>query len=539
MPHTAAVRTAARERDAGRYQRHRPEQILLYQIVEAYYPIFAAHLAEHDCIDAGGRATQGAVAQSRELPAYVRREFEDYLKCGRLEHGFLRVRCESCHVEHLVAFSCKRLGFCPSCGARRMAESAALLVDEVLPEQPMRQWVLSFPFQQRFLFASRPAIMGQVLGIVYRVIAKHLVKKAGLTHKTARTGAVTLIQRLGSARNLNIHFHMLFPDGVYVDGPNGSARFRWVKAPTSPELTQLAHTIAHRDGCFLERQALWERDAENSYLAGDAVDHDPLSQLLGSSITYRIAVGPQAGCKVFTLQTLPACDEPFDDRVGKVAGFSLHADVAARADECKQLERLCRYISRPAVSEKRLSLTPNGYVRYQLKTPYRDGTTHVIFEPLDFMAKLAALLPKPRVHLTRCHGVFAPNSKHRALVTPAKQGKRNKRSDTEPERTPAERRAAMTWAQHLKRVFNIDIEICSECGGSVKVIACSEDPAVIKKILTHLQGQAAPEPAGRLPSVRAPPLVSLQRSGSVRLTLKNRRFNSSCAFAEAAWHRLA
>lgn len=84
-----------------------------------------------------------------------------------------------------------------------MAESAALLVDEVLPEQPMRQWVLSFPFQLRFLFASRPEIMGWVLGIVYRVIATHLVKKAGHTHQVAKTGAVTLIQRFGSALNLN------------------------------------------------------------------------------------------------------------------------------------------------------------------------------------------------------------------------------------------------------------------------------------------------------------------------------------------------
>ena len=87
--------------------------------------------------------------------------------------------------------------------------------------------------------------------------------------------------------------------------------------------------------------------------------------------------------------------------VGKVAGFSLHAGVAARADERKKLERLCRYISRPAVAEKRLSLTPNGNVRYQLKTPYRDGTTHVIFEPLDFIARLAAVVTKPRVNLTR------------------------------------------------------------------------------------------------------------------------------------------
>ena len=208
-----------------------------------------------------------------------------------------------------------------------MAESAALLVDEVLPEQPMRQWVLSFPFPLRFLFASRPEIMGRVLGIISRVIATHLVEKAGYTHDTARTGAVTLIQRFGSALNLNIHFHMLFLDGVYVDHPNGAARFGWVKAPTSQELTQLAHTIAQRVGRFLERQGLLERDAENSYLASDAADDDAMNSLRGHSITYRIAVGPQAGCKVFTSQTLPACDpeDQFGDTVGKVVGFSLHA----------------------------------------------------------------------------------------------------------------------------------------------------------------------------------------------------------------------
>lgn len=106
--------------------------------------------------------------------------------------------------------------------------------------------------------------------------------------------------------------------------------------------------------------------------------------------------------------------------MGKVVGFSLHAGVAARAHERNKLERLCRYTSRPAVSATRLSLTPNSNVRYQLKTPYRDGTTHVIFEPLDFIARLAALAPTPRVSLTRFHGVFAPNNKHRAWVTPAK-----------------------------------------------------------------------------------------------------------------------
>ena len=137
----------------------------------------------------------------------------------------------------------------------------------------MRQWVLSFPFSRAFCLPA------------------------------------------GSALNLNIHFQMLFPDGVYVDQPNGSARFRWVKAPTSAELTRLAHTVAHRVGRFMEREGLLERDAENSYLAGEAVGDDPMSQLLGYSITYRIAVGPQAARTVFTLQTLPASDEPFDFRL--------------------------------------------------------------------------------------------------------------------------------------------------------------------------------------------------------------------------------
>ncbi len=202
---------------------------------------------------------------------------------------------------------------------------------------------------------------------------------------TAHTGAVTLIQRFGSALNLNIHFHMLFLDGVYVGATGSSARFRRVKAPTCAELTQLTHTIAHRLARYLERQGLLERDAEHSYLALEGLDEDPMDQLRGHSITYRIAVGPQQGRKVFTLQTLPD-ERDADDTptVGTVAGFSLHAGVAAKADQRDKLERLCRYVTRPAIAEQRLSLTNQGKVRYELKTPYRDGTTHVIFEPVDF-----------------------------------------------------------------------------------------------------------------------------------------------------------
>jgi len=122
---------------------------------------------------------------------------------------------------------------------------------------------------------------------------------------------------------------------------------------------------------------------------------------------------------------------------------------------------------------------------------------------------LAALVPKPRVNLTRFHGVFAPNSQHRAWVTPARRGKGKKARVSDELSTPAERRASMTWAQRLKRVFNIDIETCRECGGAVKVIACIEDPAVIQKILDHLKEKGECQDAVRLPETRGPPQTTL------------------------------
>jgi len=198
------------------YVRHKPEQTLLYQLIERHWPEFQSHLSE----------------VGSYLPRHVAREFDEYLDCGRLEHGFLRVRCEGCHHEHLVAFSCKRRGFCPSCGARRMAETAALLVDDVLPHKPIRQWVLSFPYPLRFLLANSPQVMSKVLGIVNRVISTHLVQKVGFNRTQAHTGAVTLIQRFGSALNLNVHFHILFIDGVYQEKYNHKLRFHRVTAPT-------------------------------------------------------------------------------------------------------------------------------------------------------------------------------------------------------------------------------------------------------------------------------------------------------------------
>lgn len=307
---------------------------------------------------------------------------------------------------------------------------------------------------------------------------------------------------------------MLFLDGVYVQDPHGQYGFRHTRPPTVEQLHELLQQISQRVARLLERQGILERDEDNSYLTLDGLEEDPLQDIHSHSVTYRVAIGPQKGRKVFTLQTIAPQLEASPDkaRVAKLNGFSLHAGVAARAGQRDKIERLCRYIARPAIAEPRLSLTPTGKVRYELKTPFRNGTTHVIFEPLDFIARLAALVPKPRVNLTRFHGVFAPNSKHRARITPAGRGKGSKRKQAatdQEERTPAERHAAMTWAQRLKRVFSIDIATCEQCEGPVKIIACVEDPVVIRQVLDHLKKKGSGDSQAPLPPERAPPQIGL------------------------------
>jgi hypothetical protein len=204
-----------------------------------------------------------------------------------------------------------------------------------------------------------------------------------------------------------------------------AACLRFAGSRRPAELDTLLQRISYRVGRYLVRAGLLVRDIENSYLSLEASETTAMDDLVGHSVTYRIAMGPHQGRKAFTLQTMPArTDVRLDSGLAKVAGFSLHCGVAAAAHQREKLARLCRYVSRPALAVERLSLTRQGHVRYRLKTPYRDGTTHIILEPLDFIARLTALVPTPRVNLTRFHGVFAPNHNLRAAVTPAQAADR-------------------------------------------------------------------------------------------------------------------
>ena len=317
----AALRAASAH--TVQYERRRPEQTLLHRLVREHLETFLAEVE--------ARTGTG-------LPGFVKDEFDAFLECGILAHGFLRVRCANCAHEKLVAFSCKRRGFCPSCGARRMAESAAHLVDQAIPRVPVRQWVLSVPIRLRVLFAAYPELLTPVLRIIHRVIAGSLLKQAGLKRATADTGAVTLIQSFGSAANLNIHLHCLVLDGVYRH-TEGEPDFQEARAPTRDELQGLLEKVIARLLKRLTRLGYLVEEEGMTYVA-DIDPDNPLTPLQAASCTYRIALGPRAGQKVLSLRTVAGRAEKRTQALcAESHGFSLHAGVRCGTDERKELGR--------------------------------------------------------------------------------------------------------------------------------------------------------------------------------------------------------
>ncbi len=186
--------------------------------------------------------------------------------------------------------------------------------------------------------------------------------------------------------------------------------------------------------------------------------------------------------------------EDVESRVGErcasVQGFSLHAGVAVDAGDRKRLERLCRYISRPPIARERLLELPDGRIAYRLRQPWRDGTTHVAFEPTELIEKLAVLVPWPRSNALRYHGVFAPGSKWREVVirdrsTPPTVAGPDPAGQSEGVGFSLRQRR-LSWAKRMARVFASDVLRCDQCGGRAEVIAAITQPGVIRAILKSL-----------------------------------------------------
>src|SRR5437762_7544708 len=214
-----------------------PSGTVLYHVIAEHLETFLASLADDP--------------EATGLPAYVQREFYDYLRCGILAHGFLRLGCDTCKQELLVPFSCKRRGFCPSCAGRRMAQMAAHLVEQVLPWVPTRQWVVSVPIPLRYWMAGSQDLTAKVHTIIRTTIGQYYVNQAvqrGMERATVHPGSVTFLQRFGSALNVNLHFHCVFLEGVYLDRTDAGLKPRFLASepPTDSDITTNLQKISRR-----------------------------------------------------------------------------------------------------------------------------------------------------------------------------------------------------------------------------------------------------------------------------------------------------
>tara|TARA_Y100000294_G_C8544527_1_gene332553 strand:+ start:140 stop:1555 length:1416 start_codon:yes stop_codon:yes gene_type:complete len=411
--------------------------------------------------------------KGRYLPKYVRKEFESFIDCGIFAKGSLRLSCESCHRDKLVAFSCKRRGLCPSCGGRRMSDAAAHLVDNVFPIVPVRQWVLSFPYNLRYLFSYNKKALTKALEVVMRVINRFYINRGKLRGDTKnRTGSVTLIQRFGGSLNLNVHFHILSIDGVFDE----EGMFKDALAPSNDEIVSLVNKIKQRVFRAMERGG-WIDHYQVNEEDELGLEYPGLAESYSSSILRKNNQGKRVEClgKRGESRWVPFAG----DLCSYVYGFSLHAKVRINAIDRKGLEHLCRYVARPAIANHRLKMDEEGRVVYQLKKAYQNGTTHLRFTQEEFVEKLIALVPTPRMNLIRYHGVLGANSKLRKKVV-----KKNKNKEKLAEKSPKVYR--LSWSKLLKRVFDFEIEACV-CGGKLRILSAIIDIETTTKIMNSLQ----------------------------------------------------
>jgi hypothetical protein len=470
---------------------------VLYHVIAEHLETFLASL--HDDPEATG------------FPAYVAREFYDYLRCGILAHGFLRLGCDTCKQELLVPFSCKRRGFCPSCAGRRMAQTAAHLVEQVLPWVPTRQWVVSVPVPLRYWMAGSQDLTARVHTIIRTTIGQYYVNQA-VTHGHERAnlhpGSVTFLQRFGSALNVNLHFHVIGLEGVYLDRTAVGLKPRFVPAepPTDADIAAVIQKISRRVIRTLRRLGYLETGLE----APVATGYDPLrdtapelARTMAASLQHRVAFGARAGQPVRRLGAgfghegeTPRLTGP---HCASVNGFSLHANTQLPAHRRDQLEQLIRYTARGAVSLERLTQDANGDLVYTCTHPWSDGTTGIRLSPVELLEKLAALVPLPHVHLVRYGGCLAPHSHLRGAIlpTPRQQG-----LDESEACSPSPR---WSWARLLQRVFALEMARCPRCQqGMLRLMAIITQGEVIRKILHHLQLSVDPPPIAPVRTRQAP-----------------------------------
>jgi len=460
------------------YQRRRPERTTLYEVVRDNLATLYA-------------ASEEGFASA--LPSFVKRELEAYLECGLLCRGFAVLDCTDpeCRARHLLAFSCKGRAFCPSCLGRRMAQTAANLVDHVLPPSvPLRQFVLTVPFELR----ARLAYDGELLGGVSRELAtavqdfyRRRFEQLGV--RGGKTGSVTVVQRANSDLRLNPHYHQIALDGVYTEPEDTEAipDFHPLPYLTSEDVADVLQLARVRILRFLQRQgAIVETRPLEVSEAGEVAE-EGLQQLAAAAVTGQVPAGPELRQHPPVLLPPPGEVRVTGALLASDGGFTLHAATVAAGSDAVGREALVRYALRPPLAQERLKRANGELVEIALKRPFSDGTYAVQLDPLSLLVRLVSTVPPPRFHTVRYAGVLAPASRLRPRIVPPRSTE-NADSDTE-DVAPARggtRCGWRPWVELMKRVFQVDLEQCLRCGAPMKLRAVITAPANVARYLRHV-----------------------------------------------------
>jgi hypothetical protein len=379
----------------------------------------------------------------------------------------------------------------------------------VFPRVPVRQWVLSLPHRLRYRLAWDHTLCRAVVGRTMRAILGFLRRRARAEGvMDGRSGAVVIVQRFGGALNLNVHFHALVLDGVFARHGD-TVRFHPCPPLDAADVEEVLATVTAYVGRLLAQGGSGEGD--DGGMLDEWADEAPvLAELAAASVQGRVALGSRAGARVRRRAPWAGATAPsgLGSCHARHDGFDLHAGLRVRADERDRLDPICRYALRPPVAHDRLQLTDDGQVRLALRRPWADGTTHLFFDPVALLERLAALTPRPRINLILYHGVLAPRAAWRSRVVQfgASPGAA---ADTDPA-TDGPRLAAdcrhtrnYRWAALMRLSLGLDVLACPRCGGRLTLIALIEDPAVIARILRHL---GLPTAMPEAQPARAPPL---------------------------------
>ncbi len=310
-------------------------------------------------------------------------------------------------------------------------------------------------------------------------------------------GAIAFVQRFGSGLNLHPHVHVLVLDGVYAGVEGEIPRFYPLRAPDDPDVAAVAETTSRRTRALLTKKGIGASD--------DGEAEDPLMRdtpwlagLYAHGVRGRIATGPNTGKRNRTWGGCGESQEPEPSarRCANVDGFSVHANVSLPAHQRAKLENLCRYMLRPPLAVERLERLASGHLAYRMKTPWRDGTTHVTMSDGELLEKLAALVPAPRFHLVRYFGILASAAKQRPSIVPVPPPASGVESCGHRDNSEKEKPHARnyTWAQLMARIFALDVLECPRCGGRMRILAAIEDPSVAPKILDYLGLPSRPPP---------------------------------------------